>query len=115
METKKFLIAESLIHVRSIAFRPDESFKKRFKSIPLKRSKEKRHSNPYSAIEIDGLLTGYFLDNAHITRRAFCSLCGLTETTGKRRLRQLVAEGKLRKTGYANLPLYEPVKGNYRR
>jgi hypothetical protein len=29
--------------------------------IPLKRSKEKRHSNHYSAIEIDGLLTGYFL------------------------------------------------------
>jgi nucleoid DNA-binding protein len=111
VDSPKEIRAES-IHVRSVAFRPDESFKKRFKGIPLKRSKEKRHSNRYSAIETDGLLTGYFLDHAHITCRMFCSLCGFTESTGRRRLHQLVAEGKLRKTGYANLPLYEPVKGN---
>ncbi|MDR1200133.1 MAG: DNA-binding protein, partial [Tannerellaceae bacterium] len=114
IDSPKEIRAES-VHVRSIAFRPEESFKKRFRGIPLKRSKEKRHSNHYSIIEIDGLLTGYFLDNTHITRRMFCALCGFTESTGRRRLHQLIAEGKLRKTGYANLPLYEPVKGNYRR
>jgi hypothetical protein len=114
IDSPKEIRAES-VHVRSVAFRAEKSFKKRFRSILLKRSKEKKHSRYYSAIEIDGLLTGYFLDHAHITCRAFCSLCGFTESTGRRRLQQLVAEGKLRKAGYHNLPLYEPVKGNYRR
>jgi predicted histone-like DNA-binding protein len=114
IDSPKEIRAES-VHVRSVAFRAEESFKKRFRSIALKRIKEKRHSNHYSDIEIDGLLTGYFLDNAHITCRAFCSLCGFTKSTGWRRLHQLVAEGKLRNAGYHNLPLYEPVKGNYRR
>jgi predicted histone-like DNA-binding protein len=114
VDSPKEIRAES-IQVRSVVFRPEKSFKKRFKGIPLKRSKEKKHSNRYSAIEIDGLLTGYFLNNTHITCRTFCSLCGFTESTGRRRLHQLVAEGKLRNTGYRSLPLYEPVKGNYRR
>jgi predicted histone-like DNA-binding protein len=96
--------------VRSVAFRPEKNFMKRFKSISLRRSKEKKHSSRCSDTEIDSLLANYFLDNVHITCRTFCSLCGFTDSTGRRRLRRLVAEGKLRNTGYRNLPLYEPVK-----
>jgi predicted histone-like DNA-binding protein len=114
VDSPRQIRAES-VRVRSVAFRPEESFKKRFKDTPLKRTKEKRHSSRCSDTEIDDLLTNYFLNNAHITCRAFCSLCGFTESTGRRRLRRLVAGGKLHDIGYRNLPLYEPVEGNYRR
>ncbi len=110
----KEIRAES-IHVKSVAFRAEASFKKRFTSVRLERAREKRHSNRYSEIEIDGLLTGHFLDNAKITREQFSRLCGFTKSTAKRRLRELVAAGKLTNTGYKNFPTYEPVKGYYRR
>jgi predicted histone-like DNA-binding protein len=110
IDSPKEIRAES-IHVRSVAFRAEESFKKRFKSIPLKRTKEKKHSRRYSATEIDDLLANYFRNHAHITRREFCSLCGFTAPTGKRHLHRLVAGGKLRNTGYRNFSLYEPAEG----
>jgi len=114
VKSPKEIRAES-IRVKSVAFRAETSFKKRFLNIPLERVREKRHSNRYSEIEIDGLLTSHFLDNTYITSRKFQTLCGFTESTAKRRLRQLIANGKLRKTGHRQFPLYEPVKGNFRR
>lgn len=110
----KEIRAES-VHVKSIAFRAEVGFKKRFTDVRLVRAREKRHSSRYSEIEIDGLLTSHFLDHPHITRREFSALCGFTASTAKRRLRELVAAGKLQNTGYRTFPQYEPVKGNYRR
>ncbi len=106
--------AES-IHVKNIVFRPEKSLKKEFRKLPMTRVRRKNHSNRYSDIEVDGLLTGHFLDNPHITSMEFRRLCGFTQATALRRLRKLIAAGKLRKTGHARFPLYEPVEGNYRR
>lgn len=109
VHSPKEIRAES-VHVKSVAFRAEVSFKRRFKKVFLERSREKRHSNRYSEAEIDALLSGYFLNHPHITRYEFCRLCGLTDSTAKRRLRELVAAGKLTNTGYKNFPLYEPMK-----
>jgi predicted histone-like DNA-binding protein len=114
IDSPKEIRAES-VHVRSVAFRAEESFKKRFKCIQLKRAKEKRHSRRHSDTEMNSLLTNYFRNHAHITRRDFCSLCGFTASTGKRHLHRLLAEAKLRNAGYRNYPLYEPAEGNYGR
>lgn len=114
VQSPREIRAES-VRVKSVAFRPEAGFKERFRNVRLERAKDKRHSNSYSEIEVDGLLTGYFLDHPHITRRQFSALCGFTESTAKRRLRELVAAGKLRNGGYRNFPLYEPVEGNYRK
>lgn len=99
-------IRSGRIHVKSIAFRPEVEFKNRFQTLDLARVREKNHSRTYSTEEIERLLQHYFETHAHITSRQFCSLCGLTRTTAQRRLKQLLAEGKLRKTGHPKAPLY---------
>ncbi len=113
VKSPKEIRAES-IRVKSIAFRPEIELKKNFKRLPFQRVREKRHSCRYSEIEIDGLLTGHFMDNLYITRRQFQGLCGMTTTTAFRRIKQLIADGKLQRS-HAHRSLYEPVKGNYRR
>ncbi|MDH6306533.1 putative histone-like DNA-binding protein [Parabacteroides sp. PF5-5] len=111
VQSAKEVRAES-VRVKSVAFRAETSFKKRFTAVELERAKTKRHSNRYSETEIDGLLTAYFHDHHHITRREFARLCGFTESTAKRRLQALLAAGKLRNAGYRNFSLYEPVEGS---
>ncbi len=114
VRSPKEIRAES-IRTKSIVFRPEKSLKKVLRNIRLTRARQKRHSNRYSEIEIDGLLTGHFMDNPFLTSREFRQLCGFTQSTAARRLRKLIADGKLKKTGHKKSPLYEPVPGNYRR
>lgn len=114
VRSPKEIRAES-IKVKNIAFRPEVEWKERFRGVQLERTRLKNHSLKYSDIEIDGLLTGHFLDHPYITTRQFCHLCGYTQTTGGRKIKRLVEAGKLRCTGYANTVMYEPVHGNYRR
>lgn len=114
IKSPKEIRAES-IHFKSVAFRPEVALKDALKTTSFVRTTRKNHSNKYSEIEIDGLLTGHFLDNPYITRQDFQSLCGLTKTTANRRLTQLVKEGKLKKEGLYRFPVYVPVPGNYRR
>lgn len=109
VHSPKEIRAES-ISVKSVVFRSEKSFKKRFIGIPMERVREKRHSNRYSDFEIEDLLAKYFLHHPHITRREFGILCGFTESTAKRRLNKLVADGKLQNAGYKNFPLYKPVE-----
>lgn len=113
VETPNERRAES-VRIKTVHFRPDASLVKRFKAVHLERVREKNHSLDYSEIEIDHLLTGHFMDNDYIKRKQFCRLCGLTLSTGMRRLRQLIADGKLRHSSLSK-SLYEPVPGNYRR
>lgn len=105
--------AES-IKFKSIAFRPEAEVKHALSDTRFERVRLKSHSSRYSEIEIDGLLTGHFLDNPSITRMEFEMLCNLTKATANRRLAALVKAGKLRKAGLSRFPVYEPVPGNYR-
>jgi len=114
VHTSNEIRAES-VRVKSVAFRPEIGLKGRFRNVSLERSPVKRHSNVYSDIEVDGLLTGHFLDNTFITSREFQKLCGFTRSTATRRIKQLIMDGKLRKVGHSRFPLYEPEPGFYRR
>ncbi|MDR0431053.1 MAG: DNA-binding protein [Tannerellaceae bacterium] len=114
IESPKEIRAES-IHPKTIIFRPEKSFKKEFRYLPLTRSREKRHSNQYKEEELDKLLTRYFRENMFLTSSKFRKLCGFTQATASRRLRKLYTDGKLRKTGHHRSPLYEPTEGYYGR
>lgn len=114
VKTEKDIRAES-IKVRSMAFRPEKKLMEKFKSVRMERVRIKNKSNIYSDIEIDALLTGYFLDHDHITSQTFRSLCGFTRTTTSRRLKKLVDEKKLEHFGHKRSSIYIPVKGNYRK
>lgn len=103
-------IRSGSIHVKSIAFRPEVGFKERFLSLELRRAREKNHSSVCSDEKIERLLAGYFEQHDHLTSLQFQSLCGLTRSTAQRRLKTLLAEGKLRKTGHRGAPLYIPVE-----
>lgn len=114
VKTERDIRAES-IKVRSVAFRPDRKLLARVRRIRLERVREKNKSTNYSEIEIDGLLTGHFMDNDHITRKDFQALCGLTKTTANRRLQKWVENKKLKIMGNHRSSVYVPVEGNYRR
>lgn len=113
-KTAKEIRAES-IKFKSVAFRPEAELKKELRSTRFVRATLRSHSNKYSEIEVDGLLTGFFLDNAYITQREFQELCGFTKGTANRRLAALIEAGKLRKEGLSRFPVYAPVPGNYRK
>lgn len=103
------------VHFKSVAFRPEVELKNALKTTSFIRTTRKNHSNKYSEIEVDGLLTSYFLDNPYITREDFQHLCGFTKGTANRRLTKLVKEGKLQKEGLHRFPVYAPTPGNYRK
>ncbi len=113
VRSPKEIRAES-IHIKSIIFRPEAELKKKFKTVPVERVRRKNHSLKYSGIEIDGILTTHFMDHPYITARQLQRICGYTRTTAHRRIKQLIADGKLQKSEH-HRTLYEPVKGNYRR
>ncbi len=114
IESSREIRAES-VKVKNIVFRPDVDWKKRFRNASLEKARDKNHSLRYSEIEIDGLLTGHFLDRPYITAREFCRLCGFTQSTGGRKIKEMIKAGKLRRLGYGNAVMYEPAPGNYRR
>lgn len=110
----KEIRAES-VHFKSVAFRPEIALKDALKTTHFIRTTRKNHSASYSEIEVDSLLTGYFLDHPSISREKFQDLCCFTKGTANRRLAKLVQEGKLRKEGLYRFPVYAPVPGNYRK
>ncbi len=113
VRTPKEIRAES-IRAKSVVYRADAKMKKHFKAIRCTRVREKYHSQEYSDIEIDGILTTHFMDNEYITCQQFRRMCGFTTSTAYRRFKQLITANKLRRSELQR-SLYEPVKGNYRR
>jgi len=114
VKTEKEIRAES-IKVRTIVFRAEEAMKEKVRSLPVRRVKYKNKSKKYSDIEIDGLLTSHFMDHEYITPWDFRRICGLTASTGSRRLKKLVDDGKLYRLEHRRSSIYMPVKGNYRK
>lgn len=112
VKSPKEIRAES-VKVKTIAFRPDESFKECFINVTPERVRVKNHSQAITEKEIDNRLTAYFRKKEHITTAKFRSLCGLTQPTAERRIRQRIKDGKLRRIGHARSSLYVPVKGFY--
>ena len=98
---------------KSVAFRAEQELKDRLASTDFERSKTKRHSQAYSDINIDEILTDYFRDHTYIMRRSFEQVCHCTSWMAGKRINALVAEGKLQKEGASRSPIYHPVPGFY--
>ncbi|MDR1202069.1 MAG: HU family DNA-binding protein [Tannerellaceae bacterium] len=112
IKTSSEIRAES-IRFKSVTFRPESALLKQLKRMSFERVSEKKHSKNHSEEEIDNRLTQYFSQHSTLSRKDFQQLCGYTKTTANCRLKQLLNEGKLQKTGLHRFPVYEPVKGFY--
>ena len=77
------------------------------------RTKYSQCSDDISDIEIDGLLMEYFKEHDYITTKEMLTLCGLSNATALRRLKDRVKEGKFTHPGHLQAPFYFPVPGNY--
>lgn len=102
--------AES-IHFKSIAFTPEKRLRKQLKGTKFVRSDRSGHTLNSSDLELTEVLTGYFKDHDHITRRELETVCYMTRSTAYRRLKAWVSEGRIKKI--PGIDAYAPVPGNF--
>ena len=104
--------AES-IEFKGVVYKADSKLLRKLKTTKFMRTKYSQCSDEISEIEIDGLLMEYFKDHDYITTKEMQTLCGLSNATALRRLKDRVKEGKLTHPGHLRAPFYFPVPGNY--
>ena len=104
--------AES-IEFKGIVYKADKKLLRKLSTTKFFRTKDSHCSEVISEIEIDGVLTEYFKEHDYITTKELEQLCGLSNATALRRLKDRVKEGKLTHPGHLRAPFYFPVPGNY--
>ena len=112
VRTKNEVRAES-IKFGGVVFRPEKKLLRKLSATKFQKVTYSQTSTEISNTEIDGLLTVYFKDHAYITTKEMQHLCGLSNHTALRRLKERVAEGKLTHPGHLRSAFYFPVSGNY--
>ena len=104
--------AES-IEFKGVVYQADKKLLKKLSTTKFMRTKYSHCSVELSDIEIDGILTEHFKEHDYITTKELELLCGLSNATALRRLKDRVKEGKLPHPGHLRAPFYFPVPGNY--
>lgn len=104
--------AES-IEFKGVVYKADKKLLKKLGATKFMRTKYSQCSEDLSQIEIDGLLMDYFKEHEYITTKEMQHLCGLSNATALRRLKERVQEGKLSHPGHKRAPFYFPEPGNY--
>ena len=104
--------AES-IEFKGVVYKADKKLLKKLSATKFLRTKYSHCSVEVSDIEIDGILTEHFKEHDYITTKELEQLCGLSNATALRRLKDRVNEGKLTHPGHLRAPFYFPVPGNY--
>lgn len=104
--------AES-IEFKGVVYKADKQLLKKLSGTKFMRTKYSQCSNEISEIEIDGLLMEYFKEHDYITTKEMQQICGLSNATALRRLKERVKAGKLSHPGHLHAPFYFPVPGNY--
>ena len=104
--------AES-IEFKGVVYKADKQLLKKLSGTKFMRTKYSQCSNEISEIEIDGLLMEYFKEHNYITTKEMQQICGLSNATALRRLKERVKTGKLSHPGHLRAPFYFPVPGNY--
>lgn len=112
VRTKNEIRAES-VKFGGVVFRPEKKLLRRLSATKFQKVMHSQNSAEISNIEIDGLLTEYFKDHAYITTKEMQYLCGLSNHTALRRLKQRVEEGRMTHPGHIRSAFYFPVPGNY--
>ena len=104
--------AES-IEFKGVVYKADKQLLKKLSGTKFMRTKYSQCSNEISEIEIDGLLMEYFKEHNYITTKEMQQICGLSNATALRRLKERVKVGKLSHPGHLRAPFYFPIPGNY--
>ena len=104
--------AES-IEFKGVVYKADKQLLKKLSGTKFMRTKYSQCSNEINEIEIDGLLMEYFKEHDYITTKEMQQICGLSNATALRRLKERVKVGKLSHPGHLRAPFYFPVPGNY--
>ena len=112
VRSKKEVRAES-IKFGGVVFRPEQKLLRKLSGTKFQKVMYSQTSADVSDIEIDGILTEYFKEHDYITTKELEQLCGLSNATALRRLKDRVKEGKLTHPGHLRAPFYFPVPGNY--
>ena len=106
-------IRSESIEFKGVVYKADKKLLRKLSATKFLRTKDSHCSEDVSEIEIDGVLTEYFKENDYITTKDLEQLCGLSNATALRRLKDRVKEGKLTHPGHLRAPFYFPVPGNY--
>lgn len=101
------------IEFKGVVYKADKKLLKKLSTTKFMRTKYSQCSADLSEIEIDGLLMEYFKEHDYITTKELEQLCGLSNATALRRLKDRVKEGRLTHPGHRRAPFYFPVPGNY--
>ena len=104
--------AES-IEFKGVVYKADKKLLRKLSGTKFLRTKYSQCSEDISEIEIDGILMEHFKEHDYITTKELQVLCGLSNATALRRLKERVKEGKLSHPGHLRAPFYFPVPGNY--
>ena len=112
VRSKNEIRAES-IKFGGVVFRPEKKLLRRLSGTKFQKVTNSQTSIEISDIEIDGLLTEHFKDHPYITTKEMQYLCGLSNHTALRRLKERVKAGKLTHPGPLRSAFYFPVPGNY--
>lgn len=112
VRSKNEIRAES-IKFGGVVFRPEKKLLRRLSGTKFQKVTNSQTSIEISDIEIDGLLTEHFKDHPYITTKEMQYLCGLSNHTALRRLKERVKAGKLTHPGHLRSAFYFPVPGNY--
>ena len=106
-------IRSESIEFKGVVYKADKKLLRKLSATKFLRTKDSHCSEDISDIEIDGILTEFFKDHDFITTKELEQLCGLSNATALRRLKDRVNEGKLTHPGHLRAPFYFPVPGNY--
>ena len=113
MESDRHEIRAESIEFKGVVYKADKKLLKKLSTTKFMRTKHSQCSIEISQDEIDGLLETYFKEHDYITTKEMQHLCGLSNATALRRLKERVEEGKLTHPGHLRAPFYFPVPGNY--
>ena len=112
VRAKNEVRAES-IKFGGVVFRPEKKMLRKLSNTKFEKVTNSQTSSDVSYIEIDELLTEWFKDHTYITTKEMQYLCGLSNHTALRRLKDRVKEGRMTHPGHRYSAFYFPVPGNY--
>lgn len=87
------------IEAKGITFTPSKQLAQKLKELTFECDGIASH--PLSALHTEEALTEYFTTHQHISARNYATLCHCSESTARRRIAQMVSEGKLVPSGIA--------------
>ena len=111
--TSKNEIRAESIKFGGVVYRPEKKLLRRLGSTKFQKVMYSKTSVDISDIEIDDLLTEYFKDHTYITTKELQYLCGLSNHTALRRLKERVKEGRMTHPGHRHSAFYFPIPGNF--